>query len=60
MMGVRRGVIGLLKKKESIPCLLSVWCLAHKLELAVTARFKDTCYRKMDYCYRKMNYSMLT
>lgn len=40
-MGVRR-VISLLKEERNIPWLLSVWCLAHKLELAVKDSFKDT------------------
>lgn len=42
MMGVRRGVISLLKEEGNIPWLLSVWCLAHKLEFAVKDSFKDT------------------
>ena len=35
MMGARRGVIELLKVEGQADWILSVWCLAHRLELAV-------------------------
>jgi len=41
MMGERRGVIALLKEQGNVNWLLSVWCLAHRLELAVKDSFKD-------------------
>ena len=42
MMGERQGVISLLKEEGHAPWVLSVWCLAHRLELAVKDCFKDT------------------
>ena len=42
MMGARRGVIELLKVEGQADWILSVWCLAHKLELAVKDCFKGT------------------
>lgn len=42
MMGARRGVIELLKVEGQADWILSVWCLAHRLELAVKDCFKGT------------------
>lgn len=42
MMGARRGVIELFKVEGQADWTLSVWCLAHKLELAVKDCFKGT------------------
>jgi len=47
MMGERRGVIALLKEQGNVNWLLSVWCLAHRLELAVKDSFKDTYMNKV-------------
>ena len=42
MMGERQGVITLLKEEGHALWVLSVWCLTHRLELAVKDCFKDT------------------
>ena len=42
MMGARRSVIELLKVEVQADWILSVWCLAHRLELAVKDCFKGT------------------
>lgn len=42
MMGARRGVIQLLKTAGNADWIMPVWCLAHKLELAVKDAFKST------------------
>ena len=42
MMGARRGVIELFKVEGQADWTLSVWCLAHKLELGVKDCFKGT------------------
>ena len=42
MMGARRGVFELLKVEGQADWILSAWCLAHKLELAVKDCFKGT------------------
>ncbi|CAH3162510.1 unnamed protein product [Porites lobata] len=42
MMGARRGVIELLKVEGQADWILSVWSLAHRLELAVKDCFKGT------------------
>ena len=42
MMGQRKGVIKLLKDEGATQWILPVWCLAHRLELAVKDAFKDT------------------
>ncbi|KAG1697210.1 Alpha-1,2-mannosyltransferase ALG9 [Nymphon striatum] len=40
MMGHRQGVIKLLTDSGQVPWVLSVWCLAHHLELAMKDSFK--------------------
>lgn len=42
MMGERRRVIRLLKERGQVDYVLSVWCFAHRLELAVKDAFKST------------------
>lgn len=42
MMGERSGVIELLKREGQAEWILSVWCLAHRLELALKDCFKGT------------------
>ena len=42
VMRARRGVIELLKVEGQADWILSVWCLAHRLELAVKDCFKGT------------------
>ena len=42
MLGERQGVIKLLREEGQAPWVLSVWCLAHRLQLAVKDCFKDT------------------
>ena len=42
MMGSKKGVIKLFKDRKNAPWVLSVWCLAHRLELAVKDCFKGT------------------
>ncbi|XP_053383489.1 zinc finger protein 862-like [Mercenaria mercenaria] len=47
MMGSRRGVITLMKEEGNADWILSVWCLAHRLELAVKDSFKGTYMDKV-------------
>ena len=42
MMGAKKGVIKLFKDRKDAPWVLAVWCLAHRLELAVKDCFKGT------------------
>ena len=42
MMGSKKGVIKLFKDRKGAPWVLAVWCLAHRLELAVKDCFKGT------------------
>ncbi|XP_021357227.1 zinc finger protein 862-like [Mizuhopecten yessoensis] len=42
MMGKKKGVISLLKEQGNADWVLSVWCLAHRLELAIKDAFKQT------------------
>ncbi|XP_060555537.1 uncharacterized protein LOC132716306 [Ruditapes philippinarum] len=42
MMGSKRGVIQLMKTQGNANWIKSVWCLAHRLELAIKDAFKDT------------------
>lgn len=42
MMGDKKGVIKLFKDRYNVPWVLSVWCLAHLLELAIKDCFKAT------------------
>ena len=42
MMGTQRGVISLLKEQGNAYWILSVWCMAYRLKLAVKDAFKQT------------------
>ncbi|XP_052806605.1 zinc finger protein 862-like [Mya arenaria] len=42
MMGARRGVIQLMREEGNAEWILPVWCMAHRLELAVKDCFKST------------------
>lgn len=42
MLGHRAGVVKLLKDEGNTPWVLTVWCLAHRLELAIKDAFKKT------------------
>ncbi|XP_069122177.1 zinc finger protein 862-like [Argopecten irradians] len=42
MMGSKKGVVKLLKDQYNAPWILGVWCLAHRLELAIKDIFKGT------------------
>ena len=42
MMGEKKGVIKLFKVTKNAPWVIAVWCLAHRLELAVKDCFKGT------------------
>ena len=42
MMGEKKRVIKLFKDTKNAPWILTVWCLAHRLELAVKDCFKGT------------------
>ncbi|KAL5019633.1 hypothetical protein ScPMuIL_002525 [Solemya velum] len=42
MMGAKKGVIQLLRDRHNAPWILAVWCLAHRLELAIKDCFKET------------------
>lgn len=44
MMGAKKGVIKLFKETKDAPWVVAVWCLAHRLELAVTDAFKGTYF----------------
>ena len=46
-MGSKKGVIKLFKDKKNAPWVLSVRCLAHRLELAVKDCFKGTYMDKV-------------
>ena len=42
MMGEKKGVNKLFKDTKNAPWILTVWCKAHRLELAVKDCFKGT------------------
>ena len=45
-MGTRSGLKGLLK--EAMPWITVFWCLAHRLELALTDALKNTLFSQVD------------
>ena len=44
MMGEKKGVLKLFKEAKEAPWVVSVWCMAHRLELAIKDTFKGTYF----------------
>ncbi|KAK6191936.1 hypothetical protein SNE40_003508 [Patella caerulea] len=54
MMGQRRGVISLLKEEADADYIVSVWCLAHRLELAVKDAFSNSYMNNIIECLQNV------